>query len=167
MPIEVGDRLPDATFFVMTPDGPAPRTVAEEFGGKRAVLFGVPGAFTPTCHRNHLAGFLAQADAIRAKGVDVIAVTGVNDVHVFDAWAKASGGVGVIDFLSDGGALFAKALGLTFDGTERGMGVRSQRYSMILDDRVVTTLAVEETPRSADLSGAAALLAALDQHPRP
>ena len=167
MALQVGDHLPDATFFVMTPEGPAPRTVAEEFGGKRAVLFGVPGAFTPTCHRNHLAGFIAQAEAIRAKGVEALAVTGVNDVFVFEAWAKASGGVGVIDFLADGSGTFAKAIGLTFDGTERGMGVRSQRYSMLLDDAVVTALAVEESPGTADLSGASALLAMLDQHPRP
>ena len=162
MPITVGDRLPSSTFYVMTPDGPAPRTTEEVFAGKRAILFAVPGAFTPTCHKNHLPGYIAQADALKQRGIDLIAVTGVNDVFVFDAWAKASGGAGVIDFLADGSADFARATGLFFDGSARGMGLRSQRYAMLVEDGVVKTLAVEEAPGKADLSGAAAMLATLD-----
>ena len=103
------------------------------------VLFAVPGAFTPTCHKNHLPGFVKNAGAIKGKGIDTIAVTGVNDVFVMDAWKKASGG-DAIEFLADGSANWAKALGLTADLTERGLGVRSQRYAMLVDDGVVKTL---------------------------
>ena len=161
MPIKVGDRLPDAQFHVMTPDGVATRSTAEVFGGKTVVLFAVPGAFTPTCHKNHLPGYIENAGAIRAKGVDTIAVTGVNDVFVMDAWAKASGGAGVIDFLADGSAHFAKAIGMDLDVSARGLGTRSNRYSMLVEDGVVKRLAVEETPSSADVSGAKALLQGL------
>src|SRR5215831_10173442 len=100
MTIKVGDRLPNATFTVMTADGPKPRTTDEIFKGKKVVLFAVPGAFTPTCHKNHLPGFLQNADVIKAKGVEAIAVTGVNDVFVMDAWKKATGADGKIEFLA-------------------------------------------------------------------
>jgi len=100
--IKVGDRLPEATFRVMTEKGPEPRTTAEIFGGKKVVLFGVPGAFTPTCHQNHLPGYLANAEALKAKGVDEIAVTAVNDPFVMKAWAESTGGMGKITYLSDG-----------------------------------------------------------------
>jgi glutaredoxin/glutathione-dependent peroxiredoxin len=153
MAIKVGDRVPSATFMVMTADGPKPKTSDELFKGKKVVLFAVPGAFTPTCHRNHLPGFVKNADAIKGKGVDTIAVTGVNDVFVMDAWKKASGGDS-IEFLADGSGNFAKAIGLTLDMTERGLGLRSQRYSMLVDDGVVKTLNVEEGPGKAELSGA-------------
>ncbi len=162
MTIQVGDRLPSSTFYVMTGDGPAPRAVEEVFAGKTVVLFAVPGAFTPTCHKNHLPGYLGQAEAIKAKGVDAIAVTGVNDVFVFDAWAKASGGAGVIEFLADGNADFARAVGFCVDGSARGMGPRSSRYAMLVEDGVVAVLAVEEVSGRADLSGAAAMVAALN-----
>src|SRR5882757_1163423 len=119
MTIKVGDRLPNATFTVMTADGPAVKTTDDIFKGKKVVLFAVPGAFTPTCHKNHLPGFLNNADAIKAKGVDTIAVTGVNDVFVMDAWKKASGAEGKIEFLADGSAKFASALGLSIDLGER------------------------------------------------
>src|SRR5258707_6110200 len=118
MPIKVGDRLPTATFTVMTADGPKPKTTDDIFKGKKVVLFAVPGAFTPTCHKNHLPGFVKNASAIKAKGVATIAVTGVNDVFVMDAWKKSSGGES-IEFLADGSANFAKALRLTADLTER------------------------------------------------
>src|SRR5262249_19513324 len=131
MPIKVGDSLPQATFTVMTADGPKAKTTDEIFKGKKVVLFAVPGAFTPTCHKNHLPGFLQNADSIKAKGVDTIAVTGVNDVFVMDAWKKATGADGKIEFLADGSADFAKALGLTADLMSRGLGIRSQRYSLI------------------------------------
>ena len=158
MSIKVGDRLPQATFRVMTANGPAPKTTDEIFAGKKVVLFAVPGAFTPTCHRNHLPGFLEKADAIKAKGIDAIAVTGVNDVFVMDAWSRATGGEGKIEFLSDGNGDFAKALGLTLDASANGLGTRSKRYSMIVDNGVLKSLNVEDAPSKADVSGAEALL---------
>ena len=115
MAIKVGDRLPNATFRVMTAEGPKPKTTDEIFKGKKVVLFAVPGAFTPTCTNNHLPGFVKNADAIKAKGIDTIAVTGVNDVFVMNAWTKATGGDGKVEFLADGSAEFAKAIGMTLD----------------------------------------------------
>src|SRR5579871_3342806 len=141
MAISVGDRLPEVKLRVMTPEGPAAKTTSELFGGKKVALFGVPGAFTGTCSNTHLPGFLKQADAFKAKGIDMIAVTGVNDVFVMDAWKRASGG-DAIEFLADGSGNWAKAVGLTADLTERGLGVRSQRYCMVVDDGVVKTLNV-------------------------
>ena len=161
MPIQVGDPLPHATFFVSTAQGPEPRTTEQIFKARKVVLFAVPGAFTPTCDQNHLPGYLAKADTIKALGVDAIAVTGVNDVFVMKAWAKASGGEGKIEFLADGSAEFAKAVGLDLDLTQRGLGIRSQRYSMLVDDGIVKSLAVEDSPGKADVSGAEAMLATL------
>jgi peroxiredoxin len=160
MAIKVGDRVPNATFMVMTGEGPKPKTSDEIFKGKKVVLFAVPGAFTPTCHKNHLPGFVKSAGAIKGKGIDTIAVTGVNDVFVMDAWKKASG-ADAIEFLADGSANFAKALGLSADLTERGLGVRSQRYAMVVDDGVVRTLNVEDAPGKAEVSGADNLLKSL------
>jgi peroxiredoxin len=161
MMIKVGDRLPDATFTVMTSDGPQTRTTDDFFKGRRVVLIGVPGAFTPTCHRNHLPGFVSKADDILAKGIDEIAVTGVNDVFVMDAWAKQSGAEGKVSFLADGSANFARAIGLSADMSARGLGMRSQRYSMLVDDGIVRKLHVEEAPGKAEASGADALLKVL------
>jgi peroxiredoxin len=158
MAIKVGDRLPTATFTVMTADGPKPKTTDEMFQGKKIVLFAVPGAFTPTCHKNHLPGFLQNAGAIKSKGIDAIAVTGVNDVFVMDAWKKATGAEGKIEFLADGSGEFAKALGLTADLVARGLGVRSQRYSMLVEDGVVKTLNIEDSPGKAEISSAETLL---------
>ena len=158
MPIKVGDPLPDATFTVMTPAGPKTCTTADIFKGRKVVLFGIPGAFTPTCSLNHLPGFLAHEAEIKAKGVDEIAVTGVNDVFVMDAWAKSSGAAGKITFLADGIAAFAKATGLTFDLTDRGLGLRSKRYSMLVEDGIVRKLNIENSPGKADISGAETLL---------
>jgi len=160
MTIKVGDRLPTSTFTVMTADGPKPQTTDEIFKGKKVVLFAVPGAFTPTCHKNHLPGFLTNADKIKAKGIDTIAVTGVNDVFVMNAWKKAAGS-DAIEFLADGSAAWAKAVGITADLTERGLGLRSGRYSMVVDDGVVKTLYVEESPGKAETSGADHLLKSL------
>ncbi|KQU54233.1 alkyl hydroperoxide reductase [Bosea sp. Leaf344] len=161
MTIKVGDKLPQATFRVMTADGPAAKTTDDLFKGKKVVLFAVPGAFTPTCHKNHLPGFLAKAAEIKGKGVDAIMVTSTNDVFVMDAWAKSTGAAGAIEFLSDGNADFAKEIGLSLDGSGFGLGTRSQRYSMIVNDGVVSALNVEDAPGKADVSGAEALLAQL------
>ena len=160
MAIKVGDRVPEGTFTVMTADGPKAKTTDELFKGKKVVLFAVPGAFTPTCHKNHLPSFIKNAAAIKGNGVDTIAVTGVNDVFVMDAWKKASGSDS-IDFLADGSGNWAKALGMTLDLSERGLGVRSQRYAMIVDDGVVKTLNIEDAPGKADISGADNLLKSL------
>jgi peroxiredoxin len=161
MTIKMGDRIPEATFTIMTSDGPQTRTTEEFFKGRRVVLIGVPGAFTPTCHRNHLPGFVTKADEILGKGIDEIAVTGVNDVFVMDAWAKQSGAEGKLTFLADGSANFVKAIGLSLDMSQRGLGTRSQRYSMLVDDGVVRKLNIEEAPGKAEVSGADALLKAL------
>ena len=161
MTIQVGDTLPQATFRVMTPDGPAPKTTDDIFKGRKVVLVAVPGAFTPTCHRNHLPGYVEKAADIKAKGVDAIAVTAVNDVFVMDAWAKSSNAADKIEFLSDGNGDFAKALGLTMDGSGFGLGTRSKRYSMIVEDGVVKSLNVEDAPGKAEVSGAENLLKSL------
>src|SRR6478672_326084 len=158
MAIKVGDRVPNGTFTVMTAEGPKPKTTDELFKGKKVVLFAVPGAFTPTCNNNHLPGFLQNADAFKKKGIDTIAVTGVNDVFVMDAWKKASGASGKIEFLSDGNGEFAKALDMTLDGSGFGLGTRSKRYAMLVDDGVVKKLNVEEVAGKAEVSGAENLL---------
>jgi peroxiredoxin len=158
MAIKVGDRLPEAKFRVMTAEGPGWKTTDEVFKGKKVVLFAVPGAFTPTCHKNHLPGFLQNAGAIKAKGVDTIAVTAVNDGFVMDAWKKASNAEGKIEFLADGNGDFAKAIDMTLDGSGNGLGLRSKRYSMLVEDGVVKKLNVEEAPGKAETSGADALL---------
>ncbi len=121
----------------------------------------VPGAFTPTCHRNHLPGFVAKADEIKAKGVDAIVVTAVNDAFVMDAWTKASGCDGKVEYLADGNGDFAKAIGLSFDASGNGLGTRSKRYSMVVEDGVVKSLNVEDAPGKADVSGAENLLKSL------
>ena len=160
MAIKIGDTLPDVTFKTMTPEGPKEIGTDALFAGKTVVLFAVPGAFTPTCHRNHLPGFLENVDAIKAKGVDSIAVVSVNDVFVMDAWSKATGGDGKILFLADGSAGFAKAIGMELDASGFGMGLRSKRYAMVVKDGVVDVLNIEEAP-GVSVSGAAAVLAAL------
>ena len=161
MTIQVGDALPQATFRVMTPDGPKPKTTDDVFKGRKVVLVAVPGAFTPTCHRNHMPGYVARADEIKAKGVDAIVVTAVNDVFVMNEWGKASGCGDKIELISDGNADFAKALGLTMDGSGFGLGTRSQRYSMIVEDGVVRQINLEDAPGKADVSGADNLLKSL------
>jgi len=158
MTIKVGDKLPDATLRLITGDGPKSVTTQEFFAGKKIVLFGLPGAFTPTCHKNHLPGFLAKEAAFKAKGVQEIAMTTVNDHHVVAAWSKATDADGHISFLADGNAEFAKAIGLDFDASPGGMGTRSKRYAMLVDDRVVKLLNIEDSPGKADQSSADSLL---------
>ena len=161
MPIKVGDRLPDSKFRVMTGEGPAWKTTDELFKGKKAVLFGVPGAFTGTCHKSHIPGFIQNAEAFKKKGVGMIAVTGVNDHFVMDAWKEASGAGDKIEFLADGNGDFAKAIDMTFDGSGNGLGTRSKRYSMLIDDGVVKQLNIEEAPGKVDVSSAENLLKAI------
>jgi peroxiredoxin len=161
MTIQVGDRLPQATFRVMTAEGPAAKTTDDVFKGRKVVLVAVPGAFTPTCHRNHLPGFIVKAAEFRAKGVDAIAVTSVNDVFVQDAWSMASGAGPAIEFLADGNGDFAKAVGLAMDGSGFGLGTRSQRYAMLVEDGVVKVLNVEDAPSKAEVSSAENLLKSL------
>lgn len=161
MTIAVGDKLPEMTLKVLGDDGPANMESQSLFAGKKVVLFAVPGAFTPTCTLNHLPGFVENHAAIMAKGVDEIAVVSVNDPFVVGAWAKQSGGEGKIHFLADWDAAFTKALGMEIDLGVAGLGVRSKRYSMIVDDGTVTTLNLEESPGEADVSGAATLLGQL------
>ncbi|SRR5690606_92965 len=158
MTISTGDRLPEATLRTITAEGPQPVTTSQLFSGKKAVLFAVPGAFTPTCHRSHMPGFVEMADAIKAKGVDMIACVSTNDVFVLDAWAEQTGAKGKIQLLSDGNADFTRALGLELDGTGMGLGIRSKRYAMIVEDGVVKELLVEPQPGQAEVSSAQAVL---------
>ena len=158
MAIGIGDRIPNATLKTRTSDGPVDLSTAEIFDGKKVVLFGVPGAFTPTCTMNHLPGFLTYNDEIRAKGVDTIAVVAVNDIHVMGAWEKSTDAGGKITFLSDGNGEFIKAIGLDIDLSVAGLGTRSKRFSMIVDDGVVTALNIEDSPGRAEMSSAEALL---------
>jgi peroxiredoxin len=158
MTIAVGDELPAATFKERTADGTVEISTDQLFKGRRVVLFAVPGAFTPTCSLNHLPGYLENRDAILAKGVDDIAVVAVNDVFVMGAWAQSTGGIGKIHFLADGSAAFAKALGLDIDLSAAGLGIRSKRYSMLVEDGVVRSLNIEEAPGQATVSGAAAMI---------
>lgn len=143
MTIKVGDRLPDVPLAIATADGPQPTTSGEFFAGKRVALFAVPGAFTPTCSARHLPSYVAKAGEIKGKGVDEIACISVNDPFVMGAWGKQDGS-GDITMLADGNGLFADAVGLSFDGTKFGMGKRSQRYSMLVNDGVVEQLNVEQ-----------------------
>jgi peroxiredoxin len=144
MTIKVGDKLPQSDFLMMTADGTQKVSTDTIFSGRKVVLFAVPGAFTPTCSMSHLPGFVQKAEAIKAKGVDTIACVSVNDVHVMNAWGKHSGCDGKITMLSDGNGDFARKLGLEFDLSQAGMGKRSRRYSMVVDDGVVKSLNVEE-----------------------
>lgn len=143
MTIARGDRLPDATLIRATPDGPDKTTVAEFFGGKTVVLFAVPGAFTPTCSVSHLPGFVEKADELKAKGVDEVACVAVNDAFVLNAWAREGAAHGKVVMLSDGSGDFTRAIGLEMDASAFGMGKRSQRYAMVVDDRVVRSIDVE------------------------
>ena len=157
MTIKVGERLPNVAVRLVTPDGPKPVQTKDYFAGKTVVLFGLPGAFTPTCHKNHLPGFIVSEAAFKAKGVDAIAMTSVNDHHVLSAWSEATGAKGHIDFLADGNGDFAKALGLDLT-LGRGLGRRSKRYAMLVVDGVVKELNIEPEPGKADVSSAEHLL---------
>jgi len=156
MAINVGDRLPATKFRVMTPEGPAWKTTDEIFKGKKVALFAVPGAFTGTCHKQHMPTVVANVDALKATGIDSVAVTAVNDISVLDAW-KGATNAAKVEFLADGNAEFAKAIDLTLDLTGAGMGTRSKRYSMLVEDGVVKKLNVE-APGKFEVSGGDVLL---------
>ena len=143
MTIKVGDKVPSVTLAHMTESGPGEITSDELLGGRKVVLFAVPGAFTPVCSAAHLPGFVAFADKIREKGVDDIVCISVNDAFVMDAWGKAQN-ADAIHMVADGSGAFAKAVDLEFDLTSRGLGVRSRRYAMVVEDGVVTHLLVDD-----------------------
>lgn len=163
MTIEVGSRLPDATFTVMGADGPTPMTTSEVFSGKKVALFAVPGAYTPTCHKAHMPGFVERVGELKAKGIATVACTAVNDVFVLSNWAKDTGADGKVLMLADGSADFARKLGLEIDLSGRGLGVRSKRYAMLVDDGVVKVLNVEDAPPQHDKSSAATLCSMIDR----
>ena len=161
MTIAEGDMLPEATFRVMGPNGIEALSAKDVFGGKKVVLFAVPGAFTPTCHLKHLPGFIDAADAFKAKGVDDVVCLAVNDPFVLSTWGEATGAAGKVTILSDGNAEFTTKIGMDFDGSGIGLGTRSKRYAMVVDDGVVKMLRTEENPGVAEVSAAEAVLAAL------
>ena len=144
MTINVGDNAPEGGFTIMNADGPGALKSADLFTGKKVVLFSVPGAFTPTCSKEHLPGFIDQADALKAKGVDTIACMAVNDVFVMGAWSEATGADGKVEMLADGNGDYTRALGLELDASGFGMGQRGQRFAMVVDDGVVSQLFIEE-----------------------
>lgn len=161
MTIKVGDKMPEGGFAVMTSEGPGGLTTAELFGGKKVVLFSVPGAFTPTCSAKHLPGFVEQAAALKAKGVDTIACLSVNDVFVMDAWGKSAGADGKVTMLADGNCDYSKALGLELDASGFGMGMRSSRFALLVDDGVVTQTFIEAAPTELKASSAENVLNSL------
>ena len=158
--IKIGDRLPDGFFRVKDENGNAQKVTTDElFADQKVVLVGVPGAFTATCHGAHIPRFVANAEKIKAKGVDRVAVMAVNDHHVMKVWEEALGGSGRIDFLSDGSAVYTKSIGMDIDRTEAGMGVRTRRFSMIVEDGVVKALNLEaEGASGVTVTGAEAML---------
>ena len=157
MTIKVGDRIPGMTLVKATADGPQPVQTDDYFAGRRIALFSVPGAFTPTCSARHLPGFVERAEELRAKGVDEIACTAVNDAFVLAAWARSAGAEDKVTMLADGNGDFAEALGLTMDGSKFGLGKRGSRWSAIVEDGVVRELNVEE-PGAFSVSSAEFLL---------
>ena len=161
MTIQVGDRLPAVNLKQLTAEGIKDVPITELTKRKKVVLFAVPGAFTPTCSEKHLPGFVEQAEAIKAKGVDAILCVAVNDPFVLSAWEKARNVGGKVNILSDGNAEFTRAIGLDLDASGFGLGTRSKRYAMVVDDGVVKALKIEDAPTQAEKSSAAAILAAL------
>ncbi len=158
MAIKVGDRVPAGKFMVMKAEGPGALTTDELFKGKKVVVFSVPGAFTPTCTKEHLPGFVQQAGALKNKGVDTVACLSVNDVFVMDAWGKSSGADGKVVMLADGNAEYTRALGLELDASGFGMGIRGQRFAMVVDDGKVSALEVESAAGGCTVSSASSIL---------
>jgi peroxiredoxin (alkyl hydroperoxide reductase subunit C) len=160
MAIQVGDRIPSVTLMRMGDSGPEAVTTDDLFKGKKVVLFGVPGAFTPTCSAKHLPGFVQHIEALKAKGVDDVICTAVNDVFVMAAWAKDQGCAGKVTLIADGDAVFTKATGLELDLTGKGLGLRNQRFAMVVEDGVVKQLFIDP-PGKFELSSAEHVLAHL------
>ncbi len=160
MTISVGDKIPNATVMMATEEGPNQVQTSDVFGGGKVALFSLPGAFTPTCSAKHLPGFVTKAEEFKAKGVDKIVCMSVNDAFVMTAWAKDQNAGGIVEMLADGNGDFARALGLTMDGTGFGMGERAQRFSMVIENGVVKHLNIEE-PGAFDVSSAEHMLAQL------
>lgn len=158
MTIAKGERLPNATFRVLEPDGIQSKSTDDVFGGKKIVLFAVPGAFTPTCHLKHMPGFVEAADRFKEKGIDQVVCVAVNDPFVLNVWAEATGAKGKVVILSDGNGEFTKMIGMDFDGSAIGLGTRSKRYAMVVDDGVVQVLHTEDSPGVCDVSSADAIL---------
>ena len=158
MTIKAGDKIPSIELKTMTSDGPDGITTDDLFNGKKVILFGLPGAFTPTCSAKHVPGYVQHADAIKAKGIDTIACISVNDAFVMGAWGKDQNVGDKVMMLADGSAEFTKAAGLELDLVDRGMGVRCQRFSMIVDNGVVIRVNIEESILACDASSADALL---------
>ena len=161
MTIKIGDRIPSVTLHHMTGEGPAEIATEALFGGKRVAVFGLPGAFTPTCSAKHLPSFVVAAEGFKAKGVETIACVSVNDAFVMDAWGKDQNVGGKVMMIADGSAEFSRAIGLEVDMSQRGFGIRSRRYAMLVEDGVVTALHVEE-PGSFTVSNAETLLGDAD-----
>jgi peroxiredoxin len=157
MTVKVGDKVPSAKFKQMSPDGMKDLSTDDLFKGKKVALFALPGAFTPTCSAKHLPGFIEKAAELKAKGIDAIACVSVNDAFVMDAWGKQQNCGDKVMMLGDGNAEFTKAMGLTMDGTANGMGTRSQRYAMVVDNGVIKQLYVEQ-PRAYEVSSAEHML---------
>ena len=157
MTVKVGDRVPSATLKTMGPEGPKSITTDELFKGKKVALFSVPGAFTPTCSAKHLPGFVKNAGALKAKGIQEIVCMAVNDAFVMDAWGKSQSADGKVTMVADGNADFAKALGLELDASGHGMGTRGKRFSMVVENGVVKQLSVEQ-PGAFEVSSADAML---------
>ena len=160
MTVQVGDKAPAGRFHVINADGPGSVSTDELFGGKKVVVFSVPGAFTPTCSKEHLPGFIDNADAISAKGVDTIACMAVNDMFVMDAWGASAGAGGKVLMLADGNGTYAAALGLELDVSGFGLGTRGQRFAMVVEDGVITQLHIE-APLECKVSSAENILANL------
>jgi peroxiredoxin len=163
MTIKVGDRLPEAKFTVMGAEGPANKSVKDVFSGRKVALFAVPGAYTPSCHNSHMPGFVERVDELKSKGIDAVACTAVNDIFVLTNWAKDSKAAGKIEMLADGAGAFAKAVGLDVDLSGFGLGLRSKRYAMLVDDGVVKVLNVEDSPPDVDKSSAGNLCSIIDR----
>jgi peroxiredoxin len=161
MTIKVGDKVPSATLRYLSPEGPKEITTDELFRGKKVALFAVPGAFTPTCSQRHLPGYVDKAAELKAKGVDTIACVAVNDAFVMGAWGKDQSCGEKVMMLADGSGDFTKAVGMELDMRSRGLGVRSQRYSMLVDNGTVKSLNLESQPGQVEASGVDAMLKAL------
>lgn len=158
MPLKIGDKIPMIDFKTMGADGPQLVSAKELYTNKKVILFAVPGAFTPTCHNYHVPGFINNLDILKSKGIDEVGVISVNDIWVMEEWAKSTKGKDKILYLSDGGLEFTKAIDMVIDRSDSSLGLRSNRYSMIIDNGIITSLNIEVAPGTTEISGVAAIL---------